>query len=341
MQSQKFIKVFIIASLFLQVGCSSARLEKGIPQEETFRFKKQEMDDALKLCWDATVNRIGGDNKEDEKIRKWQEAQSNSKEFWRNYSKKKTNAKEVWSDYSQRFFTTFWRDKANKYISYTLGIFSFGITLIPTGSKSYGYHEFDHPAYRDAIDYCEFKFENYKKAHGELDEEERKIVGSQDWLDERHSRFLEERKREEEKNKRHEAIELKKAKIEQKNQNLERQKRDDWAKSLGYGGGISEGIISTIRKITSGKLSFEEAGQYLIKKSPGDTFKVGNIIENYVIFQTFRNYDLVQIAVIKDSSETYIDGSILRGKHFAIIGRQQFTKILGGNTEILVLKRIK
>jgi hypothetical protein len=47
------------------------------------------MDDALKLCWDATVNRIGGGNKEDEKIRKWQKAQSNSKEFWRNYSKKK------------------------------------------------------------------------------------------------------------------------------------------------------------------------------------------------------------------------------------------------------------
>ena len=61
--------------------------------------------------------------------------------------------KEVWNDYSQRYFTTFWRDKSNKYINYTLAIFSFGIALIPTDIKDYNYNyiEFDHPPYSDLI----------------------------------------------------------------------------------------------------------------------------------------------------------------------------------------------
>ena len=214
--------------------------------------------------------------------------------------------------------------------------------MIPTDIKDYNYNyrEFDHPPYSHLIEYCEFKFENYKKSYGELDEPERKIVGSPEWIEDRNKKFLEERKQEEDERERLEVIELRKAKIERQKQDLEDQKRNNYARQLGYSSGISEGIIATIRKITSGKLSFGESGQYLIKKSPNDTFKVGNIIENYVIFQTFRNYDLVQIAVIKTPGEVYINDSILKGKYFAVVGMQQFTKVFGGNAEILVLRRI-
>ena len=116
---------------------------------------------------------------------------------------------------------------------------------------------------------------------------------------------------------------------------------NNYAKSLGYDGGISDGIISMVGKITSGKSNLQSAAKLLIRKTSNDNFKVGNIIDKYVIFQTFRNYDLVQIAVVKEPNEIYIDQSILKGKYFAIIGREQFTKVFGGNSEILVLKKIE
>jgi len=103
----------------------------------------------------------------------------------------------------------------------------------------------------------------------------------------------------------------------------------------------SNGIISTVGKIISGRFNLKDAEKFLIRKTSNDNFKVSNIIDKYVIFQTFRNYDLIQIAVLKDPDEIYIDQSILKGKYFAIIGMQQFTKVFGGNSEILVLKRIE
>ena len=46
------------------------------------------MDDALSMCWDATVRKIGGDNELNKEIEKWQQTQSTSKESWHSYNQK-------------------------------------------------------------------------------------------------------------------------------------------------------------------------------------------------------------------------------------------------------------
>ncbi len=51
------------------------------------------MDDALSMCWYATVRKIGGDNQSNKEIEKWQQTQSTSKEFWHNYNQKKLMSK--------------------------------------------------------------------------------------------------------------------------------------------------------------------------------------------------------------------------------------------------------
>ena len=336
--------ILIVTLLILQIGCSVTKAKTEFQaREDTFEFKKQEMDDALKMCWDVSVHKRF-DDRENSNVRmnviKLQKEQSTSKEFWRNYYQKKINSKDVWDDYSKKVFTSFWNDKANKYINYTMAIFSFGITLITTEFKQ-TYNEYDHPSYQDAITYCDFKFNEYKKKYGELDEKERIIAGSQEWLDNNYKKFQDEERQMSEELKKQEVADLRREKIAQQHRELERQKKNDYAKSLGYDGGMSDGILSMVEKITSGRSSLQNAGRFLINKTPNDNFKVGNIIDDYVIFQVFRNYDLTQIALVKESSETYIDKSVLKGKYFAVIGRQQFTKVFGGNLEILVLKRIE
>ena len=344
LSSSNIIKsTLIIILLILQIGCYATKITKNPVKEDTFEFKKQEMDDALKMCWDVSVHKRF-DDRENNNVRmnviKLQKEQSTSKEFWRNYYQKKINSKDVWDDYSKKVFTSFWNDKANKYINYTMAVFSFGITLIPTEFKQ-NYDEYDHPSYQDAITYCDFKFNEYKKEYGELDEKERIIAGSQEWFDNNYKKFQDEERQMAEELKKQEVADLRREKIAQQHQELETQKKNNYAKSLGYDGGISDGIISMVGKITSGKSNLQSAAKLLIRKTSNDNFKVSNIIDEYVIFQTFRNYDLVQIAVIKEPNEIYIDQSILKGKYFAIIGRQQFTKVFGGNSEILVLKRIE
>lgn len=165
------------------------------------------MDDALSMCWDAPVRKIGGDNESNKEIEKWQQTQSNFKEFWHSYNQKKLISKKFVMITAKDI--SLLRDKANKYIDYTLAIFSFGITLIPTSSSNYS--EYDHPSYHDVIKYCEFKFENYKK--------------SPEWIENHNKKFLEERKKEEDERERLEAIELRKAKIERHKQDLEDQKK--------------------------------------------------------------------------------------------------------------------
>ena len=344
--------ILIIILPILQIGCSTTKNYKNSVKEDTFEFKKQEMDDALKMCWDvvrSSEDYYEEDDDEDEDTEnddtrinsiKLKQEQSISKEFWRNYYQKKINSKELWNDYSKKVFTSFWNDKTNKYINYAMAFFSFGITLIPTEYKE-NYDENDHPSYQDTITYCDFKFDEYKKQYGELNEKERIIADSQEWLKNNSKKLQEEKQHITKENKKQEAKELKRKEIAQKNHELEAQKKNNYAKSLGYDNGISDGIISMVGKITSGKSNLQSATKLLIRKTSNDNFKVSNIIDEYVIFQTFRNYDLVQIAVIKEPNEIYIDQSILKGKYFAIIGRQQFTKVFGGNSEILVLKRIE
>ena len=64
-------------------------MKNDLAKENNFGFKKQEMDDALSMCWDATVRKIEVDNKSNKEIEKWQQTQSTSKEFWRSYNQKK------------------------------------------------------------------------------------------------------------------------------------------------------------------------------------------------------------------------------------------------------------
>jgi len=50
------VRIFVILSLLAQAGCGSLSLKNDLAKENNFRLKKQEMDDALSMCWDATVN---------------------------------------------------------------------------------------------------------------------------------------------------------------------------------------------------------------------------------------------------------------------------------------------
>ena len=116
-------------------------------------------------------------------------------------------------------------------------------------------------------------------------------------------------------------------------------KERNYARSIGYKD-LKYGIKSTIRKILSGEKSLNQSRGVLIKLSNRDSFTVSNIVGNYVIFNTFFGYELVQIAVVKSPEESYINKSRINGKYFTVVGKNTFTDALGSNKEILVLKRV-
>lgn len=138
------------------------------------------------------------------------------------------------------------------------------------------------------------------------------------------------------------------------------QKESDYAKSLGYAKGIfgyqdknyDAGITNFINYVyhlsatnSHTKLSktIEDNRGFLIKMANSDhDFVVSGIVGNYIIYRYFdKSYHLVQVALVKDRDESYIEESPLIGKYFAVLGTKKIILKSGKVFEILVIKKIE
>ena len=297
------------------------------------------MDKALAMCYDRFVSY---------ELRDLNYIELDSERFWIEYNVAKSNSENLWDQYRERYFKLFYRNDKVKQIHYgssaVVGVLSFGIFLFPAlfgllegelpnsieKSNDTEHKKLYVPSYGTLIEFC-------KKKEGQFLDEKEVANIRKAYLDEQIKAQIEQEKKLQVEEKRERQRELKII----KDQKIQKQENGNYAKNLGYSNGMTYGIISTISKVISGTWSKNNAAKYLITINGYDDFRVKNVIDDYVIFSTFRNYDLIQIAVIKEVGEDYITNSILKGKYFAVVGTQTFTNTLGQNMEVLVFKKIK
>jgi hypothetical protein len=185
------LKLIIVMQLFISLtGCTSVKTMINTYYHDNFKFKKKEMDDALKICWYiskeysykgefySAVKGLYGEK----------EFFFAQEVFWQKYHKKKINSNEIWYRYSQEHIIPFWRSELCKNIYTTIGI----ITAIPTfglfselfffpdankdleySSSSVFYENFcSKPSYKKAIFYCDTQYEKYIKTMQEYKNKE-------------------------------------------------------------------------------------------------------------------------------------------------------------------------
>jgi hypothetical protein len=81
----------------------------------------------------------------------------------------------------------------------------------------------------------------------------------------------------------------------------------------------------------------EEARKYLIYKDRfNDDYRVQNIVDGYVIYINQRTHR--QIALVKRPGSYYGEQSPLADSCFAFIGMAEFSRILGGNSQLPVFE---
>lgn len=335
------LKFFLIIWLFLS-SCTSTNPEK-IKQKQSLDFQKSEMDKALGICHDIFLKpMVSFSDNEAILLRK-----DAAKQGLEKYQLAKQNSGNLWQEYSKKNNESFYRDQSAKNTKYSVsavfGLISFGILLLPFLMSSSDLHG-GYPSYQTIIEHCDWEYDRLELEKKIKKESEQKQQAQIDldlkWQDEERAARKKAEIEMEEKWKSEEKREQEKRLKIIKEHKAQKQENDNYAKNLGYKNGMTYGIKSTISKVISGAWSRNNAANYLIARNIHDDFRVKNIIDDYVIFGAFKNYDLIQIAVVKDEGEDYITSSILNGKYFAVVGKQTFTTTFGQNMEVLVFKKV-
>jgi hypothetical protein len=118
------------------------------------------------------------------------------------------------------------------------------------------------------------------------------------------------------------------------------QERKQYAESLGCLDYIDEGLLVTQAQITPS--NFELAKKMLIIPDSNDTnYRVSSTTGQYIVYMAVIHGVVYQIALIADQGLTYPSGSHFDIKSvYQITGTQKFTKVLGGDADIIVIKRL-
>ncbi|WP_413665756.1 cell envelope integrity protein TolA [Microbulbifer sp. CNSA002] len=139
---------------------------------------------------------------------------------------------------------------------------------------------------------------------------------------------------------------LKRKAEEKKQQEQQRKAKEAYAaeqsraKSLGYKG-VSQGITSLIYKLSDGYSSISEAKSYLVEQDYTESYKVVNIIDDYVIYGHSPNdYEYIQVAVTKQPDRFYSDGAPLPSGYYAVQGMTEFVSVAGATKQIIILNRV-
>jgi hypothetical protein len=191
-------------------------------------------------------------------------------------------------------------------------------------------------------------FKDMAMASAQLrNEENAERIAAEKSRAEAYQRYEQERRRDEEAARIREAEEAERERQEyarrqeQRRQEAERNQRnkEQYAKSLGCLDYIDEGLIVTQAQITPA--NFDLAKKALIIPESNDlNYTVSNIVGNYVIYTAVIRGNVYQIALLAEKGKVYPSGSKFDIKSvYQITGVERFSKIFGGNIDIIVIKR--
>jgi hypothetical protein len=179
------------------------------------------------------------------------------------------------------------------------------------------------------------------------EEENAERIAAEKSRAEAYQRYEQERRRDEEAARIREAEEAEierqeyAKRQERRRREVERNQRnkEQYAKSLGCLDYIDEGLIVTQAQITPA--NFDLAKKALIIPESNDlNYTVSNIVGNYVIYTAVIRGNVYQLALLAEKGKAYPSGSKFDIRSvYQITGVERFSRVLGGNADIIVVER--
>ena len=117
------------------------------------------------------------------------------------------------------------------------------------------------------------------------------------------------------------------------------QKKKDYAKSRGFNCGFYTGISYFIEELSDEGIKLSEASSYLIDLDAQDDYTVQNLDAKFVYFGDVYDGKLRQIALIREPSKIYQQGSGLPDGKYQFVKFADFTTAFGTGVQVPIFKR--
>lgn len=119
-------------------------------------------------------------------------------------------------------------------------------------------------------------------------------------------------------------------------------RREAVAKNMGYSLGLYSGITDFAKDLAEDWISSKEAQEYIILPTGyNDDYKVQNLTSDYVFYARLtRNYELQQIAVLRQKNKIYLSETPLPDCGYRYVGVDDFVNALGAHNQLLIFAAV-